>query len=71
MIVITDPTFFVDESKYINALFDNGLDVLHIRKPDATVDEMRKLIQQIKVQYHYNFLEISQVIHQTTPSFPW
>ena len=56
MIVITDPTFFVDESKYINALFDNGLDVLHIRKPDATVDEMRKLIQQIKVQYHYKIM---------------
>jgi thiamine-phosphate pyrophosphorylase len=56
MIVITDPQFFVDESKYINALFENGLDVLHIRKPDASIDEVRELIMQIKVQYHYKIM---------------
>lgn len=56
MIVITDPQFFEEESKYINALFENGLDVLHIRKPDASIDEMRKLIQQIKIQYHYKIM---------------
>lgn len=56
MIVITDPQFIANESKYINALFENGLDVLHIRKPDATADEMRKLIQQIKIQYHYKIM---------------
>ena len=56
MIVITDPQFLVDESKYINALFENGLDVLHIRKPAATIDEIRNLILQIKVQYHYKIM---------------
>jgi thiamine-phosphate pyrophosphorylase len=56
MIVITDPQFLVDESKYINALFENGLDVLHIRKPAATIDEIRNLIVQIKVQYHYKIM---------------
>jgi thiamine-phosphate pyrophosphorylase len=56
MIVITDPQFFVDESKYINALFENGLDVLHIRKPEASIDQIRELIRQIKVQYHYKIM---------------
>lgn len=56
MIVITDPHFFSEESKYINALFENGLDVLHIRKPEASIDDVRNLILQIKVQYHYKIM---------------
>ncbi len=32
LIVVTTPTFFVEEDKIITALFEEGLDVLHLRK---------------------------------------
>ncbi len=32
---MTQPTFFVEEDKIITALFDEGLDMLHINKPDS------------------------------------
>ena len=35
LIVVTTPTFFVEEDQIINALFEEGLDILHLRKPDA------------------------------------
>ena len=61
MIVVTSPTPVNKEAAIINAMFDNGLELLHIRKPDATVQEVRLLIggidsrnyQQLALhQYH-------------------
>ena len=31
LIVVTTPTFFVEEDKIITALFEEGLDILHLR----------------------------------------
>ena len=53
LIVISYPTAVTDEATIINALFDEGLEILHLRKPDAAVDEIRILIEKIKPQYHY------------------
>ena len=33
LIVVTTPTFFVEEDKIMTALFEEGLAVLHHRKP--------------------------------------
>lgn len=33
LIVVTPPTFFVEEDQIITALFEEGLDILHLRKP--------------------------------------
>ena len=33
LILLSTPEFFVEEDKIINALFDEGLDLLHLRKP--------------------------------------
>lgn len=33
---MTKPTFFVEEDKILTTLFDEGLDNLHLYKPDAT-----------------------------------
>ena len=33
LIVITTPTFFTEEDQIITALFEEGLDYLHLRKP--------------------------------------
>lgn len=35
LIIMTQPTFFVEEDKILTALFDEGLDTLHINKPDS------------------------------------
>lgn len=35
LIIMTKPTFFVEEDKIISALFDEGLDNLHLRKPNT------------------------------------
>lgn len=53
VIAISNPTGIADEATIINNLFDEGLEILHIRKPGAAIDEIRLLIQKIKMQYHY------------------
>jgi thiamine-phosphate pyrophosphorylase len=53
VVVITNPTAVTDEATIINNLFDEGLEILHIRKPDAAVYEIRLLLQKIKIQYHH------------------
>jgi len=51
LVVITNPTAVADEAIIINALFDEGLEILHVRKPGVAIDEMSALIEQIKPQY--------------------
>lgn len=52
LIVISDPTLIKNEAHLIHALFDEGLEVLHLRKPEASADEIRILLQQINACYH-------------------
>ena len=35
LILLTPPDFFVEEDKILTALFEEGLDLLHLRKPDT------------------------------------
>ena len=35
LILISTPSYFVEEDKIITALFEEGLDTLHLRKPDT------------------------------------
>ena len=35
LIVVAAPTIIVVEDKIITALFEEGLDILHLRKPDT------------------------------------
>lgn len=46
-IIITTPTFISHEAKYIDQLFEAGIDLLHLRKPDSTPEECELLIQKI------------------------
>lgn len=52
LIVITLPHFFDGEAALITALFDNGLQTLHLRKPEAAAGEMRALLRAIPAVYH-------------------
>lgn len=48
MIIITNPTAVSDEINTIHSLFDNGLEFLHIRKPDYSETEMILLLTAIR-----------------------
>ena len=52
LIVITTEYFFSEESAALNNLFENGMTLLHLRKPEATQTETARLIEQIHSQYH-------------------
>ena len=51
-IAITLPSFIADEGKLINRLFEEGYWRVHIRKPGATADQHRRLIEQIDPRWH-------------------
>lgn len=47
LIVITSPAFLVDEGASVNALFEAGLEILHLRKPHSSSDEVERLVQSV------------------------
>lgn len=51
LIVMTSPTFFVEEDQIIRVLFENGLDILHLRKPNTDVAYTERLLTLIPQEY--------------------
>lgn len=51
-IVICYPTKLENEIEAINALFDAGLQILHVRKPAYSEAEMSAFINSIDAKYH-------------------
>lgn len=47
LIVITTPDFFEGENRIIAALFEEGMEKLHLRKPQSTRKKMEALIKTI------------------------
>jgi len=52
MIIITSPVNVPDEARIIQRLFEEGLELLHIRKPNASRDEVVNFISGINEKYH-------------------
>jgi len=52
LIVITSEKNIAGEAGLINDLFNAGLQMLHMRKPTHTIDEIRKLLNVISPAYH-------------------
>lgn len=52
IIVITPEELVQNETNIINGLFQEGLDLLHIRKPFISLEEMTDFIQKIDVKFH-------------------
>lgn len=52
LIVVTAPTFFVEEDQIITALFEEGLDILHLRKPETPAMYSERLLTLIPDVYH-------------------
>ena len=52
LIVITTPYFFRGESVVLTHLFEEGMQRLHLRKPDGDADELRRLLDKVPA-IHY------------------
>lgn len=50
--ILTQPQFFIEEDKIITALFDEGLDSLHLLKPGAEPLYLERLLSLIPEDYH-------------------
>lgn len=51
MVVITNPSSVANEISIIDSLFEEGLSLLHIRKPDFSELETAQFIHQIKLEF--------------------
>lgn len=51
LIVITTPHFFEGEADAITSLFRAGLEILHLRKPGTSVEEVEQLLHQLPAEY--------------------
>ena len=51
-IIITSPEFLSGEATFISKLFLQGLDLLHLRKPEASLEAYKQLLLQIPEQWH-------------------
>lgn len=51
LIAISWPDFFEGESAVINALFEEGLEILHLRKPGAKEEDVAALIKKIEPKF--------------------
>ena len=64
LIVVTTPTFFVEEDKIITALFEEGLDILHLRKPETPAmysERLLTLIPDISRRFWQNGMDRSKM----------
>ena len=52
LILITTPEYFVEEDQILNALFEEGLDTLHLRKPGTEAVYAERLLTLIPEKYH-------------------
>ncbi|PXY45473.1 thiamine phosphate synthase [Flavobacterium hydrophilum] len=67
MIVITNPSPIANEIGIIDSLFEEGLSLLHIRKPDFSEVETAKFIHQIKHKHRKNL--VLHTHHQIAADF--
>jgi thiamine-phosphate pyrophosphorylase len=56
IIVITPEKIMKNETEIINELFQEGLDLLHIRKPFINSEEMTDFIHKINSKFHHQLV---------------
>lgn len=59
LVVITSEENHKDEVKTIHALFENGLERLHLRKPKSSEEEYQTIVERINPKY-YSRISIHQ-----------
>jgi len=60
MIVVTYPEKIPNEIEIINALLQEGLETLHVRKPDLDKDQLGEFISKINSRFHSRIMLHSQ-----------
>ena len=51
LVLMTQPTFFVEEDKILTSLFEAGLDNLHLFKPDSSPMYSERLLTLLPEEY--------------------
>ena len=51
IIAITTPKIISDDGYIIRGLLDNGVDIVHLRKPESSIDECRELLSNLGEEY--------------------
>ncbi|WP_299711762.1 thiamine phosphate synthase [uncultured Tenacibaculum sp.] len=59
LIVLTSEKEIANEAILLNQLFDNGLEILHLRKPSFDIEGYRSLLKEINPE-HYQKIMIHQ-----------
>lgn len=52
LILLTTPDFFLEEDKILTALFEEGLDILHLRKPGSEPVYSERLLTLLPASHH-------------------
>ena len=52
LILLTSPEFFIEEDKILTTLFEEGLDILHLRKPNSEPVFCERLLTLLPEEYH-------------------
>ncbi|MDR3188439.1 MAG: thiamine phosphate synthase [Prevotellaceae bacterium] len=52
LIAITSEALFEGEAFALNKLFERGMSALHLRKPRASEEELRRLLGQVSAEFH-------------------
>lgn len=52
LIIITTPYFFEGEGQILSALFQEGMERLHLRKPQSCIHDLGMLLESIPAEYH-------------------
>ena len=52
LLLLSSPYFFVEEDKILATLFEEGLDILHLRKPDSEPVYCERLLTLLPEKYH-------------------
>lgn len=56
LILLTTPDFFVEEDKILTALFEEGLDILHLRKPGTEPVYSERLLTLLPDCHHHQIV---------------
>ena len=49
---MTSPTYFVEEDKILETLFEEGMEMLHLNKPDSSPVYAERLLSLLPEEYH-------------------
>ncbi len=66
--VVSKETFFPGEGNCINGMFNAGLNVFHLRKPYASLNEHRQLLMEIDKPFHSR-IALHQFHEELAPEF--